>query len=75
MGWTPLDGICAAVTVSNCQHGAAYHDGFGHRETVWSGWAEHVLFRERLTRVKLLSFLPAQTRCVVAMEAWLGRDR
>ena len=29
--------------------------------------AGHVLFRERITRVKLLSFLAAQTRCVVAM--------
>ena len=31
--------------------------------------AGHVLFRKRITRVKLLSFLAAQTRCVVAMEA------
>ena len=26
--------------------------------------AGHVLFRKRITRVKLLSFLAAQTRCV-----------
>jgi len=31
--------------------------------------AGHVLFRKRITRAKLLSFLAAQTRCVVAMEA------
>jgi transposase len=35
--------------------------------------AGHVLFRKRITRVKLLSFLAAQTRCVVAMEAWPAR--
>jgi len=29
--------------------------------------AGHVLFRKRITRVKLLGFLAAQTRCVVAM--------
>jgi|SRR6516165_9441371 len=34
--------------------------------------AGHVLFRERVTRVKLLSFLAAQTRCVVPMEACAG---
>ena len=34
--------------------------------------AGHVLFRKRITRVKLLSFLAAQTRCVVAMEACAG---
>jgi hypothetical protein len=33
----------------------------------------YVLFRERLTRVKLLDFLAVQTRCVVAMEAWRQR--
>jgi hypothetical protein len=27
--------------------------------------AGHVLFRKRITRVKLLGFLAAQTRCVV----------
>ena len=32
----------------------------------------HVLFRKRITRVKLLSFLAAQIRCVVAMEACAG---
>ena len=31
--------------------------------------AGHVLFRKRITRAKLLSFLAAQARCVVAMEA------
>ena len=31
--------------------------------------AGHVLFRKRITRVKLLGFLAAQTQCVVAMEA------
>ena len=36
--------------------------------------AGHVLFRKRITRVKLLSFLAAQTRCVVAMEACAGAD-
>jgi transposase len=30
--------------------------------------AGHVLFRKRITRTKLLSFLAAQARCVVAME-------
>ena len=34
--------------------------------------AGHVLFRKRITRVKLLSFLAAQARCVVAMEACAG---
>jgi transposase len=34
--------------------------------------AGHVLFRKRITRVKLLGFLAAQTRCVVAMEACAG---
>ena len=33
-----------------------------------AGAAGHVLFRKRITRAKLLSFLAAQTRCVVAME-------
>ena len=34
--------------------------------------AGHVLFRKRITRAKLLGFLAAQTRCVVAMEACAG---
>ena len=34
--------------------------------------AGHMLFRKRVTRVKLLGFLPAQTLCVVAMEACAG---
>ena len=34
--------------------------------------AGHVIFRKRITRAKLLSFLAAQTRCVVAMEACAG---
>ena len=34
--------------------------------------AGHVLFRKRITRMRLLSFLAAQTRCVVAMEACAG---
>ena len=34
--------------------------------------AGHVLFRKRITRAKLLSFLAAQARCVVAMEACAG---
>ena len=34
--------------------------------------AGHVLFRKRITRVKLLGFLAAQTGCVVAMEACAG---
>ena len=34
--------------------------------------AGHVLFRKRITRVKLLGFLTAQTQCVVAMEACAG---
>ena len=34
--------------------------------------AGHVLFRKRITRVKLLGFLAAQARCVVAMEACAG---
>jgi len=34
--------------------------------------AGHVLFRKRITRAKLLNFLAAQTRCVVAMEACSG---
>src|SRR5215470_8008962 len=34
--------------------------------------AGHVLFRKRITRVKLLGFLAAQARCVVAMEAYAG---
>src|SRR5215467_5943318 len=34
--------------------------------------AGHVLFRKRITRAKLLNFLAAQTRCVVAMEACAG---
>ena len=34
--------------------------------------AGHVLFRKRITRVKLLGFLAAQTRCVVAVEACAG---
>ena len=29
--------------------------------------AGHVLFRKRITRAKLLGFLAAQARCVVAM--------
>jgi transposase len=32
----------------------------------------HVLFRKRITRVKLLGFLAAQAPCVVAMEACAG---
>jgi transposase len=32
----------------------------------------HVLFRKRLTRTKLIGFLAAQARCVVAMEACAG---
>jgi len=32
----------------------------------------HVLFRKRITRAKLLGFLAAQARCVVAMEACAG---
>jgi hypothetical protein len=35
--------------------------------------AGHVLFRKRITRVKLLSFPAAQTRCVVAIEVSHGR--
>src|SRR6516164_6518761 len=34
--------------------------------------AGHVLFRKRITRAKLLGFLAAQTRCIVAMEACAG---
>ena len=34
--------------------------------------AGHVLFRKRITRVKLLGFLAAQARCVVAMEVCAG---
>jgi transposase len=34
--------------------------------------AGQVLFRKRITRVRLFSFLAAQTRCVVAMEACAG---
>jgi transposase len=34
--------------------------------------AGHVLFRKRITRRKLLGFLAAQARCVVAMEACAG---
>src|SRR5262249_34991457 len=34
--------------------------------------AGHVLFRKRITRAKLLDFLAAQARCVVAMEACAG---
>src|SRR5215472_11836333 len=34
--------------------------------------AGHVLFRKRITRAKLLGFLAAQARCVVAMEACAG---
>jgi transposase len=34
--------------------------------------AGHVLVRKRITRVKLLGFLAARTRCVVAMEACAG---
>jgi transposase len=34
--------------------------------------AGHVLFRKRITRVKLLSFLIAQTGSVVVMEACAG---
>src|SRR5215472_10995133 len=33
----------------------------------------HVLFRKRITRAKLLGFLAAQARCVVAMEALCRR--
>jgi len=35
--------------------------------------AGHMLFRKRITRVKLLGFLAAQAPCVVAMEAWAGQ--
>jgi transposase len=34
--------------------------------------AGHVLFRKRITRVKLLGFLAAQAPCVVAVEACAG---
>src|SRR5262244_4005133 len=34
--------------------------------------AGHVLFRKRITRAKLLGFIAAQARCVVAMEACAG---
>src|SRR5690348_17415962 len=34
--------------------------------------AGHVLFRKRITRVKLLGFIAAQAPCVVAMEACAG---
>ena len=34
--------------------------------------AGHVLFRKRITRGKLVGFLAAQARCVVAMEACAG---
>jgi hypothetical protein len=52
------------------------HDRFGHCEarvpTAWSGCCRAVLFRKRITRVKLLGFLAAQAPCVVAMEACAG---
>ena len=35
--------------------------------------AGHVLFRKRITRAKLLDFLAAQARCVVAMESLCRR--
>jgi hypothetical protein len=34
--------------------------------------AGHMLFRKRITRVKLLGFLATQASCVVAMEACAG---
>ena len=34
--------------------------------------AGHVLFRKRISRVKLLSSIATQTRCVVVMEACAG---
>ena len=81
MGWTPPDGMCAKVTVSNCHLKEASME---QATTIGLDIAKHVfqahgadaagrmVFRKRLTRAKLLGFLATQTPCVVAMEACAG---
>ena len=81
MGWTPPDGICVPkwrcrTATEGGVHGASYRSGLDIAKHVFqvhgADAAGHVLFRKRITRVKLLSFLAAQTRCVVVLEACAG---
>ena len=77
----PRRHLCAKVTVSNLPPKEASMEqattiGLDIAKYVFqvhgADAAGHVLFRKRITRVKLLGFLAAQARCVVAMEACAG---
>jgi hypothetical protein len=77
----PRRHLCAKVTVSNCHRRRrpweqATTIGLDIAKHVFqvhgADAAGHVLFRKRITRAKLLGFLAAQARCVVAMEACAG---
>src|ERR1700749_1146841 len=81
MGWTPPDGIC----VPRCRCRTATKEASMEQATTigldiakhvfqvhGANATGHVLFRKRITRAKLLGFLAAQARCVVAMEACAG---
>src|ERR1700756_5045147 len=81
MGWTPLtasvcqgDGVELPPKEASMEQGTTI--GLDIAKHVFqvhgADAAGHVLFRKRITRVKLLSFLAAQPRCVVAMEACAG---
>ena len=81
MGWTPPDGICVpryGVELPPKEASMEQANTIGldiekHMFQVHGAdSAGHVLFRKRITRVKLLGFLAAQAPCVVAMEACAG---
>ena len=81
MEWAPPDGIvCQGGGVELPPKEASMEQAtrsvwtsrstcFRYMERMLPG---HVLFRKRITRVKLLGFLAAQAPCVVAMEACAG---
>src|SRR5215472_8502864 len=81
MGWTPPDGsVCQGDGVELPPKEASMEQA----TTIGVDIAKHVfqvhgadgtgraLFRKRITRVRLLSFLATQTRCVVVLEACAG---
>src|SRR6516162_689223 len=81
MGWTPLtasvrqgDGVELPPKEASVEQATTI--GLDIAKHVFqlhgADSAGHVLFRERMTRTKLLGFLAAQTRCVVAMQACAG---
>ena len=81
MGWTPLtasvrqgDGVELPPKEASVEQATTI--GLDIAKHVFqlhgADSAGHVLFRERITRTKLLGFLAAQTRCVVAMQACAG---